>query len=342
MWAVKIRYGGQPDVARAAALLKLCGLKPDVITGSRNNDITKGRYNKHEGCYDKNTGERLYQLTDKNVGQLVTTARELAYLAQEALPWFDWPYGDPGEPAERNEKGKIVKERRDGVKGYVSPMQDAMMLPKGEIAIAKTRWKCTGTVRFKLPDPACMNICWQQYRTLQNIIPDLFREDVSEEEQLALQAKFLAHLLVPRSLALLDTTGGTVKLRPHWVYEYDADRAEQLEDFWKKAIQRAPRNNDNCSALILFHICFQMFQTALSYYAIEFPYLFSSGKNDVHSSAIKAEAGTLAAVMKHGFTSPQAVYEENVFIVLTILNNMAKEAEEIEKMNAKIKKKSGH
>lgn len=329
MWAVKMRYGGNADVARAAALLMLCGLKSDVITGSRNNDITKG-------CYDKNTGERLYQLIDKNVGQLMTTARELAYMAKEAMPWFDWPYGDPGEPAERDKKGRVIKERRDGVRGYVSPMQDAMMLPKDKL---KVRWSWHSIpCYFKLPDPACMNITWQQYRTLQNIMPDLFREGVAAEEQLALQAKFLAHLLVPRSLAILDTSGGSVKVRPHWVYEYNAERAVQLETWFQRQLTTL-----NSQLSTLFHICFQMFQTALTYYAVEFPYLFSSGKNGVHGSAVANEASTLSAVMKHqGFTSPQAVYDENVMIILSVLNSMAKDAEEIEKMNAKIKKKSGH
>jgi len=333
MWAVKMRYGGNADVARVVALLMM-------VNGERF---------KVNGCgFDEQTGERLYRLHIQP-STVLSSARDLAYMAKEAMPWFDWPYGDPGEPAERDKKGRVIKERRDGVRGYVSPMQDAMMLPKDKIKIAapivitlcrhhvitmKSWWRRS----FKLPDPACMNITWQQYRTLQNIMPDLFREGVAAEEQLALQAKFLAHLLVPRSLAILDTSGGSVKVRPHWVYEYNAERAVQLETWFQRQLSTL-----NSQLSTLFHICFQMFQTALTYYAVEFPYLFSSGKNGVHGSAVANEASTLSAVMKHqGFTSPQAVYDENVMIILSVLNSMAKEAEEIEKMNAKIKKKSGH
>ena len=318
MWAVKMRYASNADVARVVALLTL---------------VSGRKFQVSSWGYNPVTGEQQYILETRNLKPgtyVVMTARELAYYAKQAIPWFDWPYGDQGDPAERNEKGKIIKERREGVKGYVSEAQDMMMLPIGELTMGR---------KFKLPDPACMNITWQQYRTLQNIIPDLFREGVSEEEQLSLQAKFLAHILTPRSFALFDTSNGTFKFRPHYVYVYEATRGQKLEAWWRRRLQNDIHHSSFSMASVLFHICFQCFQTALSYYAITFPYLFTSGKN-VHRDALSGEVGTVNAVMMEaGYTEQQAVFDSNLPFILDILNNMAKKAEEIEKMNSEIKRK---
>lgn len=306
MWTIKIRYAGHPDAARVAALLELSGIDSAAVA---------------EGGMNTVTGELIYVLRH----EWHTTPRELSYYAQHAIPWFDWPYGDPGEKEEHDEKGNITHERREPVMGYVSNMRDAMVLPKEELTVKG--WRCR---HYKLPDAACMNITWQQYRTLNNIIPDLFAENTQKEDQLMLQARFLAHLLVPRSLALFDTTGGSIKLRPHYTYEYNADRAERLISFWKRQLINLPT---------LFHVCFQCFQTALTYYSVEFPHLFAPGKSDVHGSALANEAGTLNSIMKYqGYASPQAVYDESIIPILSVLNAMAKEAEEMAKMNAKIKK----
>jgi len=92
---------------------------------------------------------------------------------------------------------------------------------------------------------------------------------------------------------------------------------------------------------ILFHICFQVYQTAISYYAYTYPLLFSGGdKQDPLKDALTGEVGTINTVMKYaGYSSQQEVYDSNLPFILDILNTMTKEAKEIEKMNAKIKKK---
>ena len=57
-------------------------------------------------------------------------------------------------------------------------------------------------------------------------------------------------------------------------------------------------------------------------------------------TALTGEVGTINAVMKYqGYASPQEIYDTNLPIILGVLNNMTKEAKEIEKMNAKIKRK---
>lgn len=94
---------------------------------------------------------------------------------------------------------------------------------------------------------------------------------------------------------------------------------------------------------ILFHICFQVYQTAMqNYYPSVYPLLFggSSSKSDPLHTALSGEVDTINAVMKYqGYNDPQQVYDANLPIVFGTLNTMTKEAKEIEKMNQKIKRK---
>ena len=284
-WRCKIRYGGNPDVARAAALMELMGLE----VGSREPGA---------GSQDAVTGEPLYRLRDGDGGLWTVTPRELSQAAKAALPWFDWPYGDRGDEAVKDEGGKVIKEARDGVRGYVNPgWRDAMMLQEETVDVARrplpaALWR----KRFALPQVACNNLTWQQYRSLQAITPQLFQEGLTEEQAIDLQAQFLAHSLVPRSLALLDTGGNSIRLRPHWEYTYDA---------------------------------------------AVYPLLFSDdGKKGRMQDALQGEVDTINAVMHHaGYTSQQEVYDSNLPFILGILNAMAKEAQQIEAMNARIKSK---
>lgn len=334
VWDVKQRYGGNADVARAAALLTL---------------VSSVRFQVSSGGYDPKTGEPVYylQLEIRNLKPetYVVTPRELSWLASQALPWMDYPYGDVGEKEEVDEKGKVVKERREAVRGYVSGMRDAMILPSDYIAVSAaqvvipthrhnviTEWFQR---RFALPQPACANLTWQQYRALQNITPQLWQEGVTDEQFLDLQAEFLAHILVPRSFALLDTYGGSIRIRPHYEYRYNAEQAEGLTKWWRKKL----KNNAQCSTL--YHICFQVYQTALSYYAASYPLLFQDGgKDDPLKDALTGEVGTINTIMKYaGYAEQQQVYDSNLPFVLDILNTMTKEAKQVEEMNRKIKRK---
>jgi hypothetical protein len=91
----------------------------------------------------------------------------------------------------------------------------------------------------------------------------------------------------------------------------------------------------------LFHILFQVYQTALNYYAKVFPLLFNGGgKEDPLQDALTGETKTLNAVMKYqGYTKPEDVYAENLPVILSTLNTMAEEAKQIEQMNAKMKRR---
>lgn len=343
-WTMKQRYGGNPDVARCAALLALlgCSVCRDTATAT-----------------DSATGESLYTIVDGEGRRYAVSPRQLAHAAREGLRWFDFPYGDPGEKEERDKDGKLVKERREGVVGYVSPMRDAMVLPQDDIVVTSsvtipihrnTRipvWR--ESRRFALPQAACNNLTWQQYRSLQSIAPQLFSEDADDGDVLSAQARFLAHCLVPRSFALLDTAGGSIRLRPHWEYRYNAEQADGLAHWFLRELKRESAAKADASlssqkktgVSLLFHICFQTYQTALSYYATVYPLLFQdSGREDPLRDALTGEVSTVNTIMKYaGYSEQQQVYDSNLPFVLDILNTMTKEAKEIEKMNSKIKKK---
>ena len=166
-----------------------------------------------------------------------------------------------------------------------------------------------------------------------------------------MQAKFLGHILTPRTFALLDTFGGSIRLRPHSEYKYNAEQAEGLAKWLEKKMkseaarlsqrQFSPSLTGRVGVGLLFPICFQTYQTALSYYAASYPLLFSdSGKTDPLRDALTGEVGTINTIMKYaGYSEQQQVYDSNLPFVLDILNTMTKEAKEIEKMNAKMKKK---
>ncbi|MBQ9646134.1 MAG: hypothetical protein IJV24_07245 [Prevotella sp.] len=324
-WDAKMHYGGNADVARVAALLGLLGVSPC------------------SAAVQTNTGETLYRLRDKDGCRWTVTAREAAHMARKALPWFDYPYGDPGEEAQKDEKGKVVREGRDPVRGYVNPAvadwRDALMLPIETLQIGR-RW-------MALPQVALNNLTWQQYRSLQALVPQLFQEDIDAAQAVSLQAQFLSHCLAERSPALFDTTGGSIRLRPHWEYQYNAQRAERLalwlERRLTKELQAAPAPPDgrHTPLAVLYHICLQCYQTAMHYYESVYPLLFGgSGKTDPLHTALSGETDTLNAVMKYaGYTNQQEVYDTNLPFVFGWLNTMAKEAKEVEKMNSKIKRK---
>ncbi len=333
-WQAKMRYGSNADVARAAGLLAVCGL------------TVEGRE-----PADNRTGESIYRLKDRDGQTWTTTARELAHLARQTMPWFDWPYGDQGDKEERDDEGKVIRERREGHPGYVHPNQqdwrDAMVLTEETVEVAG--------VTFALPQGACSNITWHQYRSLQAIAPQLWQDGLTDEQARSLHAQFLAYILVPAPPT--EETADRFHTKPS--FRYDAERAEASVAFWEERLRveslefRVESSDRKGSAvansslftlhssLILFHICFQVWQTAVAnFYPSVFPLLFGGGKSDPLHTALTGETDTINAVMKYqGYSSPEQVYNTELPIILGTLNTMSKEAKEIEKMNAKIKRK---
>ena len=152
MWQVKQRYGGNPDVARAAALLRL---------------VSGFRFQVSRGDINPETGEQQYILETRNLKPetYVITPRELAWMAKEALPWFDFPYGDPGKEAVKDEKGNVVEEAVAPVRGYVSNMRDALILPSDYVAVSGFRFQVSGEGGSR----------WRSYLKLEtwNLKPEL-------------------------------------------------------------------------------------------------------------------------------------------------------------------------
>jgi len=360
-WQAKMRYGGNADVARAAALLA-------VITADQ------GGYTVSRGDTDPRTGEQQYVLSTPlpqqgGAGGWVFTARELAHLARETMPWFDFPYGDQGDKEERDEQGKVIRERREGHPGYVHPnkqdWRDAMVLQEETVEVAG--------VTFALPQGACSNITWHQYRSLQAIAPQLWQDGLTNDEARSLHAQFLAYILVPASPKA--DTGDRFHTKPS--FRYDAERAEASVAFWEKTLSqplpvmersdyhktwfgRWSRRKDDLpypqqdillpalqgrgrgeglsvDGLTLFHICFQVWQTAVAnFYPSVYPLLFGGGKSDPLHTALTGETDTINAVMKYqGYSSPEQVYNTELPIILGTLNTMSKEAKEIEKIKRK-------
>ena len=83
-WTVKMRYGGNADVAGAAAVLTLTlGSKFQVSSFK----------------YDARTGEQLYlirpEARNMKPETYVVTARELAWMARQAVAWLQYQQYQP-------------------------------------------------------------------------------------------------------------------------------------------------------------------------------------------------------------------------------------------------------
>ena len=318
MWVLKLRYGGQPDVAICAAWLWFHGF--DVVGRADN---------------DPRSGEDTYLLGGKDGQRFLVNPRQLARLAARELPWFHYPYGDPGQEEKRDDKGHITQEYREAHIGYVGQLRDALMLHHETIMVRGRRvspierptFHRPRSRVFALPQVACTNLTWQQYRALQTITPRLWNEKLSDDETVDLQAQFLANILVPRSVALLDKGGDTIRLRPHFTFKYSNERADSLVGYWKKKL--LTMSDD---IVTLFHVCHQVWQTALGYYSKAYPLLFNSDEdNDPMHDALQGEVGTVNTIMKYaGYAEQQQVYDSNLPFVLDILNTMTKEAKELE------------
>ena len=401
VWEAKMRYGGNADVAVCAALLALIETHPQPLPESEGSG-----YHIRRGDIDPVTGEQQYVMeevtTSLHTGRgrgWVFTPRQLSWMAKKALPWFAYPYGDQGDREQKDEQGKVIREKREGHAGYVNPdvgnWRDAMALPEEVVTFVEHKmmpgkeweamsreqrhrlissawdemsterrteiirnvqpdiedkqlrkivgkdWRHTDGVtrkqilrsplivlHFALPAVACSNLTWHQYRSLQALVPQLFQDGISDDDALQLQAQFMAYITVPEPYA---TPNGD-PFPPHNDFHYKSERAEASVPFWRRQMEQGSP---------LFNICFQVYQTAIAYYAAAYPLLFSdSGKQDPLRDALTGEVGTINTVMKYaGYSDQQQVYDSNLPFIFDILNTMTKEAKEIEKMNAKIKHK---
>lgn len=114
-------------------------------------------------------------------------------------------------------------------------------------------------------------------------------------------------------------------------YHYNVDEVEQLA--LAQEMKKAPQ--------WLFPVLHQNFQSSMIAHKKNFPYLFSGGGGGGTSDPLVSMLNTVNAVMKwQTYQSQQAVYDDNAVSVFAVLNNMTKEAKEMEEANKKMKRKS--
>lgn len=199
--------------------------------------------------------------------------------------------------------------------------------------------------KLKAPSDLMTNLTHQQYTVAQNMLTLYWqaasvadslekkggsREAVREQQRRIKQAKcrFLSALFTPSSLEVEVRTESSVRRvrRRVWAFEM----AQVTANEWRF---RRPADR-------MFPVMLQFFQSVQMYYSRIFPDLFTSSKSGKGKDYLLMEAETMNAVMKYaGFTGYQDIYDSNAFFILGVLNNMSKEAKQIEEMNRKMKAK---
>ena len=200
-------------------------------------------------------------------------------------------------------------------------------------------WVCGR--RYKAPEFRMSSVTYEQYGNAQrylsaywdcqNLCETLLKNGATRKavrharsQALDARAGFLAHLYIAPSFQLTDSRHEGTRLSLQRVYHYDSERAERN----KRRMRMA--------SSYLFDLTVWYFQSCLKEYSEELPLLFKEHKGPDGKSAMFMEIGTINAVLKYaGYTSQQDVYDTNAIFVFDILNSMAQEAEEIERINRK-------
>ena len=202
-----------------------------------------------------------------------------------------------------------------------------------------------GGTHYKAPEALMVNLTYEQYGNAQRCLVSYWeaskmvdslkkngatREAVrhAQDEALRARAGFLAHVYTAPGLRLLDQRNSMTRVSLDVVYNYCSAEAEkQVKKFM-------------CAPSWLFAVTYQLFQSCQAIYKKDYPFLFTEYKDNSDKSALVMEVGTINAVQKYaGFTSPQAVYDQNSVFIFKFLDSMAEEAKQIEDMNRKMKTK---
>lgn len=177
---------------------------------------------------------------------------------------------------------------------------------------------------YHLPSALLTSVTYEQFTSMQACMDD--------------PVAFLSHALVPMRWAWTERVGENYRIRLHRSYEYNAGVAETLQGTITNGMKRGKIQEDEVA--VLHAILMQYLQSCICYYKTQFPDLFHDGGKKDDRDPMIATASAMNAVMKYaGYTRQNEVYESVVIFVLEIMNSMAKEAHEIEKLNAKHPKK---
>lgn len=209
---------------------------------------------------------------------------------------------------------------------------------------------CCGRLHLKGPDTYMCDVTFRQYLAVQNILTAYwdtqemiealvnFKKDVSRQalegqinKMKRYRCRFLAALFNPGVVPTGEKCDGkSVQTRKCKVWSFDMEQIDKNERYFKKVEKR------------MFPVMEQFFQSVQKYYATMFPNLYaSSGKSQKKQNMIKIEVAMVNNVMKYqGFTNYDAVYDSEAIRILGIMENMCKEAKEMEETRQRMNKKS--
>lgn len=203
------------------------------------------------------------------------------------------------------------------------------------------------TLRLKAPNDVMSNVTFAQYQSAQNllimywdtekVLQTLVRRKASraairvqKRRMKQIRCQFLAALF---NESVRETgeirEGRYMRKYSRRVWAFYSEQIRKNARWFRRVEQR------------MFPVMVQYFQSVQEAYARMYPELFTpSGKKAGTHNPIKIEVEMVNNVMKYqGFDDYDAVYDSEAVRILGIMNAMAKEAKEIEKMNQQYRKK---
>lgn len=226
-----------------------------------------------------------------------------------------------------------------------------------------------GKHTYKAPDPCMASLTYEQYQSAQaclteiwdctNYIQQLQQQIESKEPNEELvqsaqqtaddlhkaQASFLTyvlHLMHAVSIEeeqydskgnLLTDNKGKPIIKSHAILQKKDFKSDDAERLFPEMLAEAPE--------WLFPVMYQWYQSCLAYLQKKFSKLFSGKKGGGDSDPLVSTSATLNTLMKEqGFTSHQDVLDANAIFIFQKLDALTRQAEEMERMNKKMKSKS--
>lgn len=204
-----------------------------------------------------------------------------------------------------------------------------------------------GTLHLKAPQDAMTDVTFAQYLSAQNllivywdtekVLQTLIRRKSSraairfqKKRMKQVRCKFLACLFNRSELETGEIREGRY-MRKYRRRVWSFRRSQITENArWFGRVEKR-----------MFPVMVQYFQSVQEYYGRMYPDLFySGGKKEGKQNPVKIEVEMLNNIMKYqGFSDYDSVYDSEAVRILGIMNAMAKEAKEIEKMNQRYSKK---
>ena len=306
-----------------------------------------------------------YLTPDLNPNALCITYNGTTSLVN-AADFFIYLFGVPVK-SENKSQAEELQLPTSGVLSWLDEPHTLVQLPQEYYQL--------GRHKLKLPEPLFTSLTYQQYGNMQKILqaywniakqlnssqsvaqqhpssaasvsgaaspatvpaasaegsqqPTANSQSTSQQREMEkLRAQFMSHALCSRTLRIIKRDADSMSISPKFVYTYSVERAEKnIRLFYK-----APN--------YLFNILQQYFSSCLEYYRKEMPELFSKSGQISSKSPLLAEIDTVNAIMKWkgAYPTQQDVYDANAIFIFGDLKDMAKEAREIERANARIKK----